>query len=115
MLCPEGHISQITMTFEEAWNGLNHHHLRFLNDLPIPLQDVVSKFKPILNMQSNYNLSQKNDVGMTAYQNATGLALFHNLEIFCIKYGKLPNGTRKLKTNGCLWILFIEYIKYIKW
>ena len=52
MLCPEGHISQITMTFEEAWNGLNHHHLHFLNDLPIPLQDVVSKFKPILNMQS---------------------------------------------------------------
>lgn len=95
MLCPEGHISQITMTFEEAWNGLNHHHPRFLNDLPIPLQDVVSKFKPILNMQSNYNLSKKNDVGMTAYQNAPGLALFHNLEIFCIKYGKLPKWHKK--------------------
>ena len=85
MLCPEGHISQITMTFEEAWNGLNHHHLRFLNDLPIPLQDVVSKFKPIVNMQSNYNSSQ----------NAPGLALFLNLEIFCIKYGKLPKWLKK--------------------
>ena len=46
-------------------------------------------------MQSNYNLSQKNDVGMTAYQNAPGLALFHNLEIFCIKYGKLPKWHKK--------------------
>lgn len=64
MICLEGHISQITsMKFEEAWNGLNHHHPCFLNDQPIPLQDVVSKFKPILNMQSNYNSSQKNGCG----------------------------------------------------
>ena len=64
MICLEGHISQITMKFEEAWNGLNHHHPRFLDDLPSLKSSVLlndlSKFNPIVNMQSNYNSSQKN-------------------------------------------------------